>query len=866
MRNILIIVFAFITINIQSQADPVFRSINISVANEAEMLAIPSGKVSDGQTCYREDTRTLWIYDSSQWNDSGVGADGGGGGGSSLTDAEISQAFLNENPNTDLDSTNDFDGAWGSITGIPADIADGDTDTQLTDAQVATAATNEGFVTGNHTIDTNTQLSDGEITALGYIKTDTNTQLSDGEIGAFGYIKTDTDTQLTDAEVSTAFINENPNVDLDSSNDFSGDFTALTNIPSGLADGDDNTNDFTTGGTVSGSNLTLTIPNQTSPVINLSPFLLQVNSVLVKVDEGNGDGYVKSGRNSIFYGNVGLQALDFSTSTSSSSIKGATGSYAFANGQNTTASGLGSFANGNDSNADANYAFANGNNAVATGIYSFAHGFDVTASGTGTVAMGESGVVASGNGSFAHGATSVASGGLSMVRGLGLNAPSFAETTLGIYGTTYSAADANSFVSFDRLFSIGNGASSGSRSDAMVVLKDGTVTFPSLDISEIVNAKSPITKEYADANYSGGGGTTQDLSISGTAISITGGTGIDIASAIAAGDTDTQLNETQVDAFVGNNDYVVSGTAPVLDATNFTNLPSGSMTTDQINRLANVGQEVFETLTDNYSTIATDFQKTTGTDIGKRTVKVHDATTDFTVTITDAIADGQSNQFLNRNANGSITLVPDTGIIFNKKSGYNAVANDSTRVAFIRHSATDFELIGNFSWVAQSSGNPNLWTTSNALNPDNEANTSTDWSTNDAAITIATSATANNGNYSLSISQTATGLNTDVQAQTGFWGTGTFPAGTYDLTFDVLVPSGANNVQVNFSNGNNGTVFNTANRSFDGNAAWQSGNISFTLDGTENIYFYIRMSTDVDNFTAIGSFEVLLDNLTLKVQ
>ncbi len=48
----------------------------------------------------------------------------------------------------------------------------------------------------------NTQLSDGDITALGYIKTDTNTQLSDGDIAAFGYIKTDTNTQLSDGDIS----------------------------------------------------------------------------------------------------------------------------------------------------------------------------------------------------------------------------------------------------------------------------------------------------------------------------------------------------------------------------------------------------------------------------------------------------------------------------------------------------------------------------------------------------------------------------------------------------------------------------------------------------------------------------------------
>ena len=47
--------------------------------------------------------------------------------------------------------------------------------------------------------DTNTQLSDADIAAFGYIKTytDTNTQLTDADIAAFGYIKTYTDTDTT---------------------------------------------------------------------------------------------------------------------------------------------------------------------------------------------------------------------------------------------------------------------------------------------------------------------------------------------------------------------------------------------------------------------------------------------------------------------------------------------------------------------------------------------------------------------------------------------------------------------------------------------------------------------------------------------
>ena len=71
-------------------------------------------------------------------------------------------------------------------------VSSTDTNTQLTDAEIAAF----GYIK----TDTNTQLTDAEIAAMGYIKVDTNTQLTDAEIAAFGYVKTDT--QLTDSDIA----------------------------------------------------------------------------------------------------------------------------------------------------------------------------------------------------------------------------------------------------------------------------------------------------------------------------------------------------------------------------------------------------------------------------------------------------------------------------------------------------------------------------------------------------------------------------------------------------------------------------------------------------------------------------------------
>jgi hypothetical protein len=100
-----------------------------------------------------------------------------------------------------------------------------DTDTQLTDAEVAAAATAEGFVTGPHTIDTDTQLNEAQVDtyvannnySTGAHTTDTNTQLTEGQVDAFvannnystGAHTTDTDTQLTEGQVDAFVANNN---------------------------------------------------------------------------------------------------------------------------------------------------------------------------------------------------------------------------------------------------------------------------------------------------------------------------------------------------------------------------------------------------------------------------------------------------------------------------------------------------------------------------------------------------------------------------------------------------------------------------------------------------------------------------------
>jgi hypothetical protein len=59
------------------------------------------------------------------------------------------------------------------------------------------------------------------------------------------------------------------------------------------------------------------------------------------------------------------------------------------------------------------------------------------------------------------------------------------------------------FFGFDRVFNVGNGTSSTSRSNALTILKNGLATLPSVTIPLIneANGQAVTTKEYTDATY-----------------------------------------------------------------------------------------------------------------------------------------------------------------------------------------------------------------------------------------------------------------------------------------------------------------------------------------------------------------------------
>jgi hypothetical protein len=157
-------------------------------------------------------------------------------------------------------------------------------------------------------------------------------------------------------------------------------------------------------------------------------------------------------------------------------------------GRNSIASGKYSFAAGYQSQAISDWAVVIGSSAIASGVSSHSIGFGTIASGANSTAIGDNSTAsatqsmafgvqaeASGMRSLALGRLSKAKGEESVAMGYNSEAPSRYEVAIGVNNTLYTPSGGSStWNPNDRLFTIGNGGG-GSRSNAMVVLKNGNV-------------------------------------------------------------------------------------------------------------------------------------------------------------------------------------------------------------------------------------------------------------------------------------------------------------------------------------------------------------------------------------------------------
>ncbi|RYF53868.1 MAG: hypothetical protein EOO39_40170, partial [Cytophagaceae bacterium] len=172
------------------------------------------------------------------------------------------------------------------------------------------------------------------------------------------------------------------------------------------------------------------------------------------------------------------------------------GQFSSAIGYNPVASGSYSMALGNNVTASGSYSLAAGDNATASGENSVAIGYAVVASGIGATATGIS-TTASGTASTAGGGNNQALALYSTALGRGNTARSLCEFVIGQYNTNYGAFSASSWYGNDRLFVIGNGQHLESRSDALIVYKNGNLF-----------AAGNLTLNGTTASKAGGGAWT----------------------------------------------------------------------------------------------------------------------------------------------------------------------------------------------------------------------------------------------------------------------------------------------------------------------------------------------------------------------
>lgn len=151
----------------------------------------------------------------------------------------------------------------------------------------------------------------------------------------------------------------------------------------------------------------------------------------------------------------------------------ARGQYSIAMGNTTETSGQMSTAMGHNTNAYGESSTAMGRNTTASGDYSTAIGYYTTASQNISTAMGY-GSEATGYYSTATGRATIAAGESSVAMGYLVHSNAYCGLAIGVYNNPIVTPQ-SSATSTTPLFIIGNGNDGASRSNAMVVRKDGRV-------------------------------------------------------------------------------------------------------------------------------------------------------------------------------------------------------------------------------------------------------------------------------------------------------------------------------------------------------------------------------------------------------
>ena len=139
-----------------------------------------------------------------------------------------------------------------------------------------------------------------------------------------------------------------------------------------------------------------------------------------------------------------------------------------------------------------------GQSPLASGAGSISIGASPESTGANSISIGNS-TESSGNSSVSIGGNTEASGNESVSIGSVVSSKSYAEIALGTFNTDYTPTSTTAFSATDRLFGVGNGTSSGALSDALVILKNGKTTLPSVTGSFTPNVLTTTQRDALTA-------------------------------------------------------------------------------------------------------------------------------------------------------------------------------------------------------------------------------------------------------------------------------------------------------------------------------------------------------------------------------
>ena len=244
--------------------------------------------------------------------------------------------------------------------------------------------------------------------------------------------------------------------------------------------GDDKIIVTQTSGTPTDVTKNITIDGLKNFIKGIFPFLFNTTSLTGIQSSGN----TASGNRSTAMGEN--TTASGTSSTAMGVDTAASGSHSTAMGESTTASGDTSTTTGQSTTASGNISTAMGESTTASGISSTAMGENTTASGTSSTAMGNE-TEAVGASSTAMGESTTASGDYSTVMGQNTTASGESSTAIGQYNVLNTGDNPTSYDATNTAFSVGNGTSEGSRSDAFKVLFNGTTTIAGSLTSESLN-------------------------------------------------------------------------------------------------------------------------------------------------------------------------------------------------------------------------------------------------------------------------------------------------------------------------------------------------------------------------------------------